>query len=144
MKRPGRALPYVLKYGITTLIGGLMAWAVIRLHGLEDAASQADRFRILTDAFTVPGVVLILVGVLVWISNQGAFDGLSFVGKRLVHSLLPFLFTNKNGKIETYYDYVSRKKAAGGIRGYAFLFIVGGVFFAASLVFLFLYERAAH
>lgn len=137
-----RVWSYVLKYGITTLIGGLMAYAVIHFHGLAEAETLMERYRILADAFTIPGVVLMLTAVLVWIGNQQAFVGLSFAGGRLMRSLLPLRFTRKKDldeKPETYYEYVTRKKAQGGIKGYGFLFVVGAVFFAVALVFLYLY-----
>ena len=46
----------LIKYGVTIAVGGLMAFAVIALHGYAEAATELERCRILADAFTIPGV----------------------------------------------------------------------------------------
>ena len=69
----------LLKYGITTFVAVLIASTVINLHGYDEAVTAADKYRILSDAFTIPGVVLMLCSLLVFVSNQGIFDGISTI-----------------------------------------------------------------
>lgn len=127
----------LLKYGVAVTVGGVLAALVIYLQGFGDAETNVERFRILADAFTIPGGLLMLCALLVWIGNQQTFTGLSYVGGRLLRSLVPF--ARRSEKDETYYDYVSRKRKQGGVKGYGFLFFVGAAFFAVALVFFALF-----
>lgn len=129
-----KIIKILLKYGITAAVGGLMAFAVISLHGYADAADSAERCRILADAFTIPGVVLMLCAALVWISNAGMFYGLSYLAGRAVRALFPMGRTFE--KHERYADYVLRKREKGGVHGYGFIFHVGAAFFAVAVVFI--------
>lgn len=132
MKKP---LSWYLKYAITTAIGALMAWAVIDLHGYADAASLEDKYRILADAFTIPGVVLMLCWVLVFVANEGAFEGISYALSYSVKMLLP----GANKKHERFGDYVERRREKGKVRGVGFLFFVGAAFFLVAVVFIVLF-----
>ena len=129
----------LIKYSITTLIGGSMTAAVLSLHGFSAAQTAAERYRILCDAFTIPGVVLMMCAVLVLIANEGTFYGLSYSVRWMFKALIPF--GRNMEKHETYYEYVERKREAGKIRGFGFIFITGAVFFAVSLVFLVLFYQ---
>ena len=128
----------LLKYGITTFVAVLIASTVINLHGYDEAVTAADKYRILSDAFTIPGVVLMLCSLLVFVSNQGIFDGISYALRYAVRSLIPGL----GHKQERYSDYIERKREKGGIAGYAFLFHVGLVFCLIALVFIGLFYSA--
>lgn len=134
-----KARSNLLKYGITTFVAVLIASAVINLHGYDEAMTAADKYRILSDAFTIPGVVLMLCSLLVFVSNQGIFDGISYALRYAVKSLIPGLGGQKQ---ERYSDYIERKREKGGIAGYAFLFHVGLVFFLIALVFIGLFYSA--
>ena len=65
----------LLKYGITALIGALMTFTTLRSYHFAEAVTNAEKYRILSDAFTIPGVVLIMFGLLVMVSNGGFFNG---------------------------------------------------------------------
>lgn len=126
----------LIKYGITTIIGAIMVYATISLHGYSLAVTLADKYRILADAFTIPGVVIMLCGVLVAVSNEGAFEGISYAMSYAMKMLIPGMGANRH---EKYGDYVERKREKGGVKGYGFLFIVGGVFMIIALVFIALF-----
>lgn len=131
-KRPAT---WLLKYGITVLIGALTVWIVLDLHGYENAALAIERYRILADAFTIPGVTLMLCWVLVWVSNEGVFEGISYVFTYAIKSLIPGEFKNH----EKFGDYVARKREHEKIRGTGFLFFVGAAFVLIALVFIALF-----
>ena len=127
----------LLKYGFAALVGGLMAGFTITSHGYGEAAGTAERLRILSDAFTIPGVVLIMFGFLVLVANGGFFNGLSYIGSYAVKLLIPGMSKD----MEKYGDYVERKRAGGKRIKTGFLFIVGGVILLAAVVFTILYYQ---
>jgi len=129
----------LLKYGLTVLVGGLMAGFTIISYGYGDAGTTAEKLRILGDAFTIPGVVLIMFGFLVLVANGGFFNGLSYAASYAVKLLLPG--TSKD--MEKYGDYVERKRAGGKKAAAGFLFIVGGAFLLIAIVFVALYYNNA-
>jgi hypothetical protein len=88
----------------------------------------------LADAFTIPGVIFIMVGCLVAISTTGFFDSISYAMKSLARAIIPFHDTTD----EKYYDYKTKKESKR-FTGYGFIFVVGGVFTAISLVFTVLF-----
>lgn len=125
---------FLLKYGITTLVGGLLTWLTLDLHGFSSTMPKLQQYRLLCDAFTIPGVILVMVGFLVMIANAGNFLGLGYAVKHAVKMLIPF----GNKKDERYYDYYQRKQQ-GKITGYGFIFITGLVFMAVAMVFFTLF-----
>lgn len=128
----------LLKYGIAVSVGGLMVYLTITLHGLAEATTPAEQYRILADAFTIPGVVLMLVAALVAVSNEGIFTGVSYSLTWMIRTLIP-LAALKNGK-ESYYDYAQRKRA-NRVKGYGFIFFTGLAFFTVAIVFTVLFYR---
>lgn len=126
---------FLLKYGITALVGGLMAWLTLDLHGFSRTMPQLQQYRLLCDAFTIPGVILVMVGFLVMIANAGNFLGLGYAAKHAVKMLIPF----GNKKDERYYDYYQRKQQQGKVKGYGFIFVTGLIFMAVAMVFFTLF-----
>ena len=127
----------LLKYGITAMIGGLMACFTINSYGYGEASAGAERLRILSDAFTIPGVILIMCGFLVMVANGGFFNGISYAAGYAVRMLIP----GASKDMGKYGDYVEqrskRKKLSCG-----FLFVVGAVFLVISIVFIILYYHS--
>mgnify|MGYP003310774446 CR=1 FL=1 len=125
----------LLKYGITTVVTAGISVLIMYLNGLFEATDTQTCYKLLADAFTIPGVILLCIGALIWVSTDGMFDGFTYAAKRL-GSLIPFY--GKNYKHERYYDYVMRKRGKR-ISGYGFIPIVGAVFTAIAAVFIVLY-----
>ena len=124
-----------LKYGIA---GGvcLALAAVYCLLRDFSALTLMEKYRVLCDAFTVPGLLMLAVGSLLWVSNDGFFCGLGYCLNVVWRALLP----GGRRKAERYYEYVERhrqKKAAG----YGFLFAWGGVCMAIAALFMLLFYR---
>lgn len=131
----------LLKYGITSAIGFLLVWLYFWLQ-FEDLSALAaletlELYRRICDAFTVPGVLILMSGCLVWLSNEGALDGVSYAVSFAIRMLIPGM-----GGHERYSDYLERKRS-NRVKGYGFLFIVGGAFFAVAILFLVLYNVAS-
>ena len=125
---------FLLRYGITTLVGGLLTWLTLDLHGFSSTMAKLQQYRLLCDAFTIPGVILVMVGFLVMIANAGNFLGLGYAVKHAVKMLIPF----GNKKDERYYDYYQRKQQ-GKVTGYGFIFVTGVLFMAVAMVFFTLF-----
>ena len=84
-----------------------------------------------SDAFSVPGMLCLFGGLLVWVGNEGAFDGIGYVLSYAFHAVLP---GNLN-KRESYKEYLERKKD-DRTTGYGCVFVVGIIFMVLSLLFL--------
>ena len=124
----------LIRYGIAAGIGGLMTYLTLVLHGYGELETAVDRYRLLCDAFTIPGVILFMVGILVWIAGKGMFDSLAYLGRS-------FFWLFNGAKPVRYYDFVQEKRAKRKKGGYGFLLLTGGVFLLVALVFLFLFYR---
>ena len=119
------------KYLSAVTVAGLMTLLVLWINNFDTIDNSADRMRILADAFTVPGVIFMLVAALIWVASDGFFDGIGYAGRLTARMLLPFLKLND----EKYYDYKMRK-ADNRIHGYSFIFFTGLAFFAVALVLI--------
>ena len=127
----------ILKYSITTAAAGLMSLFVLYVRDFWNTATLAERYKHLADAFTIPGVLLIMIAALIWISSTGFFDGLTYAFTRIGGMFIPFF--KKGRQHQTYYDYKMAQKGKE-VKGYSFLFFVGLFFFTVSIVFVILFE----
>ena len=124
----------LIKYGGSALFVALLAGSYI---GARDFAGSAlvDKYLILCDAFTVPGMLLICFGAMLWVSTTGALDGLSYAVRFAVYSLIP---AKRLERDEKYGDYIERK-SQNRVKGYGFLFFAGLITMAVALIFMALY-----
>lgn len=127
------ALSRLLKYGITSLVAVGISLGYMFGEGITSAA-LVDVYRILSDAFTLPALLCLFSGLMVWLSNEGALDAIGYIVSSVVRFLIPF----GGLKHEKYSDYVERQKEKR-LSGYGFLFVIGLILLAASLVFMGLY-----
>ena len=128
----------LLKYGISSGFCGLLVYFYCSSRDLL-SMEGAEFWRTLCDGFTIPGLTLIMVGFLVMVANEGFFDMFSYAASKAVGMLLPGRgFADKH---EKYYDYVQRKRDKRA-SGYGFLFVVGGIFMAFALLFMYLFYQA--
>lgn len=126
----------LVKYLIAIAVAAGIALAVLSVLGFWSEDSALMRLADLADAFTVAGLLPVLIGALVWASSEGMFDGIGYASRQIGAMLLPSLRAYRHS---TYYDY---KMAKRGKRphGYAFLFFVGLGYFVIGLVFLLLFK----
>ena len=119
---------------IVTLLLGLAAAAGLALaRGVLSAGSPTEVWHILSDACFVPGILLLSVGLLIFASNEGGFDGLTYAVRQLFNRL-----RNEEKRREfprTFYDY-REMKAAKGKADAAFLLVAGLCITALALIFL--------
>ena len=130
-----RAKTLLTKYGCCAAFVAFLAYSYISLRDFA-GAELWEKLVMICDAFTIPGMLLILAGAMIWVSNMGALDGLSYAVTWAVKSLIPGARVSMD---ETYADYVERKRE-NPVRGYGFLFIAGGITMAVAIVFTIAYR----
>ena len=123
---------FLLKYGITTLLATLACIGILSSREFSSVTDTVTRYNDLCDAFSVPGTLLILFGILIAVSNEGAFYALTWLVQYAGKTLIP----GQHRMRENYGDYVLRKRGKGKTGGYGFLFVVGGIFLAIGLAFM--------
>lgn len=128
----------LVNYIICFAIGFLFVFIVLANRDIIFLSNIKDIYQALCDAFCVPGVILMLFGLLFRIAGEGTFDGLGYAFKRTVEALLPFY--RKKGAPEKYSEYKERKNS-GRTHKFSLMYVVvtGLVFFVISLIFLALY-----
>ena len=128
-----------VRYAVTAALAVLASAGHLWLHGWSSALPREERYRILCDAFTVPGLMLVLAAALVALSNEGSFDALGYAMRYAVQRLIP----GAGLRQETYGEFVERRREQGRVRGYGFLWHVGLAFLCAAAVFLYLFYKTA-
>ena len=133
MKKP--VWKSILKYGLALAAGLGMVYAYI---APRDLASQTviEQYHILCDAFTLPGLLMASVGLMVLMGNLGALDTLAFAVHYLLHTFIPLM-----GKGKSYIDFVLDRREHK-VHGFGFLFVVGLLLTAVGVVYLMLYLNA--
>ena len=126
-------IKYGISFGISFLLVYVFIAARVDLHNLSGTAA-VDWYLILCDAFTIPGLIFLMLGCLMSLSSGGALDGVSYVLQNAFKMLIP----GGALKMERYYEYKERKRA-NRAKGYGFLYITGLVCMALALIFMFLF-----
>ena len=125
-------LKTILKYAIMILIGTAMVFLTFFTHNLFSTVETKKVYKIIADAFTVPGALFLLLGALIALSNQGSLSALGYMLKRLGKMLIPF----SKKEHETYSQYVEKREAVGG---YSFIVYSGLLFMIVAVVFTILF-----
>ena len=110
------------------------------ISALQTGAQEAkivDWYHWICVGLPLPSMLLLSAGLMIWISNAGAFDILGYTFKSFIR-----MFTSDRDSHETYGDYVAEKKEKR-IHGYGFLIISGSISMGLTLLFLALYCAAA-
>ena len=140
MSNKYRVISTVIKYGISAALVFVLAYTFVafRVEALSDLAllSDVELYRMLCDAFTIPGMLFLMAGLLMTVSNAGALDGVGCVVSNAVKMLIP----GKAAKMERYKEYLDRKRE-NRPKGYGFLYVVGGATMAVAMVFLLLFYQ---
>ena len=119
-----------IKYLVTAGIGALAIFLVLLSRGVFGSEiSEADRIKHLSDAFFLVGLLIACFGGLMFVSGEGAFDGLGYAFRSL-----SWFFTFSKGRHESFADYKERKHG-GKKKSFLFLVIVGLFYVAIGAVF---------
>lgn len=123
----------LIKYSAAVGVASAMTVGILLLRDFGALTSTSERLRHLADAFTIPGVIFMMVAALLWVSSDGFFDGVAYCGRQLLR-LVPFVKVAD----ERYADFKERR---GGkrVKGYSFIFFTGLAFFAVAVVLIVLF-----
>ena len=122
--------PWV-KYAVTAGVNLLIAVAYFFSKVPVSAVAETPMLEIarnLSDAFLIPGMFTLMLGLLFWVASEGALDGVKYVVSFIPKMLIP----GKHKRIEKYGDYVERQNTKRK-RGFGFLCIVGAAFVALAV-----------
>ena len=122
------------KYGITVGLSLALAYLYAALRIDWENAEPVSLYLTLCDAFTVPGLLLVMSGLLMTFSNAGAMDGLGYV----VVNGLKMLIPGGGAKMEGFKEYLERRRN-NRVKGYGFLYVTGFVCLAIAGVFMILF-----
>lgn len=124
----------IKKYLITFVAGIVAVFAIIWSKDIFNATEAQMVFHILCDSFFAVGVVIAGIGLLIFASNEGVFDGLAYG----VSLFINMFKKDPSRKYRTLYDYKeSRKKVDVKL---AFMLICGGFFIIVSLIMYLFYR----
>ena len=68
----------LIKYGITGAV--CLIYAAVHCFSRDvETMVPVDLYRTVSDSFMVPGMVCVFSGLVTWLSNEGAFNGIGYV-----------------------------------------------------------------
>ena len=123
----------LIKCLIATAVGGALAAYYILSRDFGNL-ELVEKYRVLVDGISLPGMFMIFMAALFSMNNLGALDSITYLLKYGIRALLPGAF----GEMEHYLDYVEARREKH-VKGYKFLYVVGLAFIAVSLIFLALF-----
>ena len=97
-----------------------------------------EKMAALSDAFFVPGILLVGFGILVFVANDGFFDIFSYGMIKLISTMRIHRRKDPDGPA----DFFEYRMAKHGEKKPlpVYLFIIGGIDLALAVVFLILYQ----
>ena len=106
-------------------------------EGLFAGQVETDRelFRVLSDAFLVPGSILICIGGALLFYQIGVFDGITYMAKQFADAMNRD--ARRKAHVQTFAEYVEARDAAPKAPCRHFL-ITGGVCMAFCLLYMLL------
>lgn len=116
-------------------VGGAVAWFYGTSRWQEEM-ELVEQYRVLCDAFSIPGILMVLFALLFSLNNLGALDTIAYLMSFLPRMIAPGAF----GEPEKLIDFVENRRQKRS-KGYGFLYIVGFIFLGIAIVYLVLFYR---
>lgn len=122
----------LIKIVSATVAGAAIVITLLAYYGaFTGELTASELISSLADAFTVPGILMLAICALIWVSTLGFFDGTTYTIKYAVHTLIPGM---RYRRIDRYSDYKDSRENKR-IKGYGFLLFVGAGFVLVGIVF---------
>ena len=120
----------IIKYAICFIVASLITVAVFWSSGFF-TDNIGVNIQVLSDGFSVSGILLVLFAGLMYVSGEGALLGIGFVMKSVLMWFVPM------GRMhhETYAQYRERKIGKTKKRGDNCIFVTGLIFLAIGIIF---------
>lgn len=130
-----------LRYVLTAAVGLLLAFSICLAKGVFQKTDSSLIVRYLSDAFLIPGVLFMGIGILSCLKKEGTYDGLlySFHAMRTA-AARRMQDDAKEETGRTYYDYKQRVKAKRKVAWH--LITVGGGFLLIAIALTIVYAAA--
>lgn len=125
----------LIKYGACFLIMALLTAIILVSVGFSTDQGLTVVYLNLADAFSIPAMVMIALGALIWVSTTGFFDSIGYIINIGLRALIPMA---RRSEYEKYYDYKVRKDGKR-ISGYGFILISGCIYLLIGVVFTILF-----
>lgn len=122
------------KYFITLLCGGVIMYLLFTIRGTFAQEDNVIVIKDISDAFTSAGILILCCGALVFISNQGMFNMISYSFKKVAFSFRKD-HTKRMNKLYHEYNREQQETPAS----MAHLFVVGSILLLIGTVFVFVY-----
>ncbi|MGN0424840.1 MAG: DUF3899 domain-containing protein [Acetatifactor sp.] len=125
----------IRNFALTALTACLITVLVV----IYESNSGKNMLYAFCDGFFVASICMLCLGIMVWAAGLGSFYGIHY----LFYSAVS-LFTLRKSRFEerkNYYDFLMEKEGREKSNPRA-LFLVGGIWFLLSLIFLFLFEQS--
>lgn len=133
MKEGNKSL--LIKYAICVIVASLILGIVVwsKFNQAEDFELSAPSFifQVLSDGFSVSGILLVLFSGLMFVSGEGALLGIGFVMRNVLLWFVPM------GKMhqESYQQYRERKIGRTKKSGNGCILVTGLVFLLIGVIF---------
>ena len=133
MKEGNKSL--LIKYAICVIVASLILGIVVwsKFNQAEDFELSAPNFifQVLSDGFSVSGILLVLFSGLMFVSGEGALLGIGFVMRNVLLWFVPM------GKMhqESYQQYRERKIGRTKKSGNGCILVTGLVFLLIGVIF---------
>ena len=126
-----RWLPYVITAAVLAVFAVSVAWA----SGIFTATEPKLILSGLCDALFIPGAVSLCVGLLVLVSNGGAFDIFAYGGRVFIGMFKKDPLERKYGSYHQYREARQENK-----RSFWYLIIVGGSYIVVAVILFIIYS----
>ena len=114
----------------TAAVGVAVAWWYATSRW-EEEMELVLQYRVLCDAFSIPGIMMVLFAMLFSLNNLGALDTIAYLMSFLPRIIAPGAF----GEPEKLIDFVENRRMKR-TKGYGFLYIVGFIFLGIAIYYL--------
>ena len=120
----------LIKYIVCFCVASLITVIVFWIKGFF-TGSTADNIQVLSDGFTVSGLLLLMFAGMMYVSGEGALVGITYVFKSVVLWFIP------GGKLrqETYKVYRERKLSKTNKSSDHCVSLTGLLFFVIGVIF---------
>ncbi len=124
-----------IKYLVAAAAGAVAAVIIMAVKDIFSQTELSDVYKILSDSFLVPGIIIVSVGLICVAANGGLFDMLGYGVSMLFNALRRDVRTRK---YKDFYEYrQARKEKKLEI---AYLLIVGALYIALAALFTVLWH----
>lgn len=126
----------IIKYAVVILFGLVIGFLIANSKDVFEAETKKEVFHILSDSFFVPGIIITGIGLLIYASDEGVFDGIVYG----VQSFINMFRSKYEKKYNSYFEYKQQKHATKTKIG--FILISGLFILSIAIIMYVLYTNA--